>query len=327
MKKTLIALAVLAASGASFAQSSVALTGTFGAGYQSYENGAVAAGTANTSGIGAPGAAAVAAASNKGISPVTDASIKFTVTEDLGGGLKATAAGQFAMNNSRGGNLTKEDSSVVLAGGFGTVAFLSTRTSDTAIAANVFASWLPRVSFYDTVSSRAATDILSYTTPAILPGLTFGLAQAEVTEGAVTSTQKANIISADYVSGPLTVKFAQKRTNELTSAQITANAKKTNAEAAVIYDLGVAKFGVGYDGATTGGTAYTSKAMTSYGVSVPMGAVTLGVNGAKRGERNFYDAGVNYDLSKRTSVRAQFGQMEGGSYAGNQYRVGVLHNF
>jgi predicted porin len=308
MKKTLIALAAVAATGAAFAQSTVTLSGTFGAGYQSYENGAPAT-------------------TNKGIAPVTDASVKFTAVEDLGGGLKATAAGQFAMNASRGGNLTKEDSSVSLAGGFGTVAFNSTRASDTAISANVFASWLPRVSFYDTVSARIAIDVLSYTTPDIMPGLKFGVAQAELTEGVLTSAKKVDIISANYAKGPLAVAFAQKATTGLTAAELTAGAKKNNTELAATYDLGVAKVGLGYDSATTSGTAYTSKNMMSYGVSVPMGAITMGVNGAKRGDRKFYDAGVNYDLSKRTSLRAQFGQMDGGSFDGKQYRVGVLHNF
>jgi len=310
MKKTLIALAVVAASGAAFAQSSVSLSGTFGSAYQSYDT--------TASGV---------VTKNKGLSPVTDASIKATVVEDLGGGLKVTAAGQFAMNNSRGGNLTKEDSSVALAGGFGTVAFASTRSSDTAIAANVFASWMPVTSFYATVSSRAAGDVLSYTSPAIVPGLTLGLAQFEVTEGAVTSVLKSNILSANYTNGPLTVMVAQKATTGLTAAQLVTT-KKNNTELAATYDLGVAKLGLGYDSATTtGANAYTDSNMTSYGVSVPMGAITLGVNGAKRGVRNFYDAGVNYDLSKRTSLRVAFGKMEGGNNAGNQSRVGILHAF
>jgi len=318
MKKTLIALAVLAASGASFAQSSVTLSGAFGSAYQSFYGNS----SANTA----------ATTASKGLAPVTDASIKATVVEDLGGGLKVTAAGQFALNGSRGGNVTKEDSSVALAGGFGTVSFASTRSSDTAIMANVFASWLPRVSFYDTVSSRASGDSLGYTSPSI-NGFNVGVTQFEVTEGTGTSATKSNVLSSTYTAGPFAAALAYKSTTGLTSAQINAGAKKTNVEAAATYDLGVAKVGLGYDSATTGGTgAYTDKAMTSYGVSMPMGALTLGVNAATRGANKFYDAGANYDLSKRTSVRVQFGKSTGTSstttnYAGNQYRVGVLHNF
>jgi Gram-negative porin len=340
MKKTLIALAAVAATGAAFAQSTVTLSGTFGAAYQSYESAAAAGklATAQTGTVaagnivpGTLGTAPVAAATNKGLAPVTDASIKATVVEDLGGGLKVTAAGQFAMNASRGGNLTKEDSSITLAGGFGSVALASTRASDTAISANVFASWLPRVSFYDTVSSRAAIDTFNYTSPELIKGLRVGLTHVEGTEGVVTAAAKVNVVSATYSAGPLMVAFAQKATTGLTAAQITAGAKKNNTELAATYDMGVAKVGLGYDSATTTKAAatgaVTGKAMTSYGISVPMGAITMGVNGAKRGDANFYDAGINYDLSKRTSIRAQFGKMEGGSFEGNQSRIGVLHTF
>ena len=335
MKKSLIALAALAAVTAASAQSTVTISGTFGAGYQSYETGAVAAVapvTATASVNGVLGTAAVAATTNKGIAPVTDASVKFTATEDLGGGLKATAAGQFAMNASRGGNVTKEDSSVTLSGGFGSVAFTSTRSSDTAIAANVFASWMPITSMYATVSSRAAGDVLSYTSPAI-SGFNFSLSQFEVTEGVVTSVKKVNILGASYTQGPLTVMFAQKSTGGLTAAEVTAGAKKNNTELAATYDLGIAKVGLGYDSATsTDTTKYTNSNMTSYGVSVPLGAVTFGINGAKRGANSFVDAGVNYDLSKRTSVRLAYGDLTGTSSStanntGKQYRVGVLHTF
>ncbi len=294
------------------------LSGTFGAGYQSFYG--------NTSGTTA------ATTATKGINPATDTSIKATVVEDLGGGLKVTAAGQFTMGGSRASSVNKEDSSVSLAGSFGTVSFANTRSSDTAIMANVFASWLPRVSFYDTVSSRAEGDSLGYTSPSI-NGFNVGVSQFEVTQGTATSAAKSNVLSSTYTVGPFAAALAYKSTTGLTTAQINAGAKKTNVEAAATYDLGVAKVGLGYDSATTGGTGtYTDKAMTSYGVSMPMGALTLGVNAATRGTNKFYDAGANYDLSKRTSVRVQFGKSTGTSasaanYAGNQYRVGVLHNF
>lgn len=305
------------------------LSGTFGSAYQSYESAAVAEKAAVP---GNAGTAAVAAATNKGWAPVTDASIKATVVEDLGGGLKVTAAGQFAMNASRGGNLTKEDSSVALGGDFGTIAFTSTRSADTAIAANVFASWTPIVSFYATVSSRAAGDSFSYTSPAIIPGLNVGISQFESTEGVTTSSVKTATLSATYVNGPLRILAAQKKSSGTgVAALVAAGAKDSNTELAAIYNMGFATVGLGYDSATTTAAAttaaYTSKNMTSYGISVPMGAITIGVNGAKRGTRDFYDAGINYDLSKRTSVRLNTGKMTGGSNEGNQTRVGILHNF
>ncbi|MEY3782232.1 MAG: hypothetical protein RIS97_410, partial [Pseudomonadota bacterium] len=69
MKKTLLALAVVAASGAAFAQSAT-LSGSYAFGYQS----ATSAAGVRTAGIGTDTAA-----------------IALVATEDLGGGLKATA--------------------------------------------------------------------------------------------------------------------------------------------------------------------------------------------------------------------------------------------
>lgn len=85
----------------------------------------------------------------------------------------------------------------------------------------------------------------------------------------------------------------------------------------------MAKVGIGSGSKTT----ETGKSLTSYGVSVPMGAVTFGVNGAKRGDVKFYDAGVSYALSKRTSVNVMTGKLTGGDNVGTQTRVGVKHSF
>ncbi|MBK7051453.1 MAG: porin [Rhodoferax sp.] len=73
MKKTIVALAALTAVGGVFAQSSVSITGLVGAAYQSVDN---SAGT---------GSAA------RGLT-LTNADIKLTAVEDLGGGLKAIAS-------------------------------------------------------------------------------------------------------------------------------------------------------------------------------------------------------------------------------------------
>ena len=332
MKKSLIALAALAAVTAASAQSTVTISGTFGAAYQANEVGALAAVATTATAIGT---AATTAATSEGL-VTTDASIKFTATEDLGGGLKATAAAQFATNELRGGGLTKEDTSIVLSGGFGSLTIANSRSSDAAILANVFASWMPVTSFYATVSSRVDIDLISYTTPAILPGLTATVTSAELTEGKTKSVTQSNGIAFNYTQGPLAAVVGFKTTNGLTTTQLTTT-EKNNTELAVTYDLGVDKVGLGFDSASLKGTssnAYGEKSLISYGVNVPMGAFTVGYNGAKRGVNKFYDAGVSYDLSKRTSIKAMVGKLTNtsssstsASNAGTQYRVGVLHNF
>jgi len=310
MKKSLIALAVLAAAGAVSAQTAT-VSGTFGAAYQSYESAAVAEKAAVP---GNAGTAAAAAATNKGLT-MTDSSIKFSVVEDLGGGLKASAAVQVAANASRGGNVTKEDSSVGLSGGFGSLSINNTRSGNAAIAANVFASWMPVTSFYATVDSRAAIDTLAYASPELAPGLKLGFTYVEATEGAVTSAVKANVFSATYAAGPLFATIAYKDYNLSTVQDRT--------ELAATYNLGVAKVGLGYGTKNT----TTGKSLVSFGVSAPLGAATVGVNYAKRDTAKFYDAGVNYALSKRTTLGLMFGKLTTGKNDGNQYRVGVAHSF
>jgi hypothetical protein len=318
---------------AASAQSTVTLSGTYGGAVQSFTKNAV---------------------KEKGVA-VTDSSVKFTATEDLGGGLKATAAMQFSMGNERGASstngLTKEDSSISVSGGFGTVTLANTRTSDTGFNAMVFAAWLPRASWYDTVSQRTATDVISYTSPAIMPGLTLGVSQAAIgvgptgaqcgadgitTNGTAGSAPCASVtgyktttLSANYANGPMTVMLAQKNTN-FSAALVTGGAEKGNTELAAIYDFGAAKVGVAYDGKTT----TTGKALTGFSVNVPVGAMAIGFNTATRGDNKFTQYGLNYSLSKRTTLSAQAGKHSGvtsnlatTSTVGNQYRVGVMHTF
>ncbi|MEY3461533.1 MAG: hypothetical protein RLZZ03_1186, partial [Pseudomonadota bacterium] len=114
MKKSLIALAALAAFGTASAQSTVAITGTFNAAFQKSTTGATSA-------------------------DLVDSNLVFTAVEDLGGGLKATASSAFqangrqditstnAVTSSAVANQAKKDgvygrnAFVALSGGFGAV--------------------------------------------------------------------------------------------------------------------------------------------------------------------------------------------------------------
>lgn len=331
MKKTLIALAAVAST-AAFAQSSVSITGTFGAAYQSSTTAAKAAvaavapnvpGTAGydatkASTLGSAAVAATSAVTNKGFT-MSDSTISVAVVEDLGGGLKAAANVNLSGNASRGGNVTKEDSAVSLSGGFGTVAVANTRSSNTAIGALVFASSMPVTSMYAGVDSRAAGDAFSYTSPELAPGLRAAVTVFEATEGSVTSAVKANIVGVTYAAGPLAARVDFKSF----SGTLPAGTEKTRTEGFVTYDLGVAKVGVGFGTKRTS----TDDNLTAIGVSAPLGAINVGFNYAKRGAAKFTEAGLKYSLSKRTTANVMFGKLTGGASAGNQYRVGVVHTF
>jgi hypothetical protein len=340
-------LAAVAVSSAAFAQATI--TGTFGVAMQSYENPAQAVGAVCTGTTAAQcqsvAPQAVKKATNNGAA-MTDASVRVAVSEDLGGGVRASGFVQFAQPHgtgvSRGTAVTKEDSSLALSGGFGTVSISNTRSGNVAIGANVFGTSLPYTTFYGSssnagVATRGNGDLISYSSPAI-SGFTLGVAQFEASEGVLTSANKVSILSANYAEGPLTVAFASKSKN---AAMRTATNMKTENELAVTYNLGVARVGLGYGSKV----ATTGKALTSYGVSVPMGAITVGLNGAQRGDATFTEGGLKYAFSKRTTLNAMYGTYEmlevkaGTATAtavgagkidaikGNQYRVGIVHTF
>jgi len=306
MKKTLIALAALAATSA-FAQSSVTLSGVVGYGYQS-----------GTTAVG-----------NKGFTN-TDMTFALGVTEDLGGGLKVSAATNFDTTGSTfASNVLRRNSSLGLSGDFGTVSIINTRSSDLLTSAMVAPSYLPD-GMYDGsgVIARAAVDVFQYTLPAF-GGFTPYVQYVETaTDGNTTPVAKVTVVGATYVNGPLRVGANYKSTTGL-----PAGAIKGNAEAFATYDLGFALVGVGYDGkmnATGVGetdvvAANAGKGASSFGLSVPLGALTVGANYAARGDADVAEFAAKYDLSKRTSARFSFGSQS--VDARSQYRLALVHTF
>jgi len=298
MKKTLIALAVLAASGASFAQSSVTISGYIGAGYQS---------------TGKTGAAV------KGFA-MTDSRIQLSGTEDLGGGLKASFVQQFRVNAAARGasDVVGEDSSVSLAGGFGTVAYAKTRGSTLLTNAMLSGASLAEDVWAGPLT-RNSIDAVSYTMPAF-NGFTLGLSRAEAEASGTNHNHSSggegaiqiNTISAGYAAGPLAAGLAYKK--YAGGATISKN------EMFVSYDMGAARLAAGYEKASS-----DTDAKTSLGVSVPMGALKAGVSYVSFGANTYTDVGVSYALSKRTAVEFATGDYT--TWANRSTRVRVLHNF
>jgi predicted porin len=309
MKKTLIALAVLAASGASFAQSSVTLSGVVGMGYQ-------------TSSAGV-----------KGLS-ISDSTIAVGAVEDLGGGLKANFAMAFdATGSTFASNLLRRNTSVGLSGGFGSVTFANTRGSELLTSAMVAPSYLPDGMFDKSgIVNRTQVDVIQYTAPS-MSGFTPYLQHVETgttttqADGNGAPTFRTNVLGVTYAAGPLAVGLARKNTSGLPSGAVTSNT-----EAFATYDLGVAKVGVGYDSKMNEdntnnaiSSANAAKAATSFGVAVPVGALTVGANYAVRGTAKVTEFAAKYDLSKRTAVRLSTGKQSVDT--SNQNRIAVVHNF
>jgi len=236
------------------------------------------------------------------------------------------------------------------------------------------------------ILSRSSIDTASYTSNEIIPGLRASLTYVEANDGnqSVTSVNGSqNVLGASYTAGPLTVGAAYKMKPKdatavaatFTSTATTANTwglkPKANAELSVSYNLGFATVAYAYDGATSEGTATAAdtttlgtaaldaaaiasravalagnKAANGLSVTVPMGAVSLGLNYAKRGDFTYTGVGATYAFSKRTSLSFATGTKSAkdadaavqtalrDSSAGNvvgvhgsQYRIALKHTF
>lgn len=336
MKKTIVALAALTAVGGVFAQSSVSITGLVGAAYQSVDN---SAGT---------GSAA------RGLT-LTNADIKLTAVEDLGGGLKAIASVVFETpalsagpapglpsSGRFGQGLTRSDTTLGLTGSIGTLTFANTRSTHMLTRGMVAPANL-QDGIYDTsgIITRVGVDALTYSIAPISGFTGFIQLVEDSNDGNVHAGVFTHVIGVTYANGPMAAGVQFKRSSfdaPPAYAVAAANIARTSRyEAFATYDLGVAKLGVGYDGSTTG-VAYNSTSDAnaySLGLSAPVGAITVGFNWAKRDVNSLTEYVVKYDLSKRTSLNASFGKQTFDAAPaasttgvnGQQYRVGLYHAF
>jgi predicted porin len=353
MKKTLIALATLAAAGTAFAQSSVTISGSISAGIMN--SGAAAAETVATHlGNGAN-------------------AINIITTEDLGGGMNAGFDSQIRFNavtgdmNSSGtaaGSSFFHAANVRVGGAFGTI-----RVGKIAEAGNVaFDPWgaTSGAGFTAGASGAAAAVIartvgagtsaligagtqansVSYTTP------TINGFSASVQTTVSTRVNERQVVNLSYAKGPLTVQYlttknsgnaASNSTLAVTNAVADANGKGTSIGAS--YNFGVATvalFNAKTTAATTAahatalGGANFDRDVTALTATVPMGAYTLLAGYAKDSKQiaardTKLAAGVNYALSKRTTIGADVFKDEAlwdaSGAAGTGFTLRARHTF
>ena len=315
MKKTLLALAVLAASGAAFAQTAT-LSGNFTYGYRADK---------------------VAGVSTAGLTTDT-AAIALVATEDLGGGLKATAKVSLG-NMMRDGAGTGEDAFVSLAGGFGTVSMGAVETDDGLSRAYAGA---PVIGLDGKVhGANSNIDYVSYTTPQLAPGLTAGVSYVDrgttTTTGLAAGTtgpalaQPSITGNLTYGAGPISARFDVTSWTRQGAADVTSNTTKNRFRVSGNYNLGMAKVGLGYSSLkrTTG----ISTTQLEAGVSASFGATTVGAvyeqaKTTNTATKSGFTVGAQYNLSKRTNVSAGYATWKSaGASADSQFRVLVGQSF
>ena len=349
MKKSLIALAVLAASGAAMAQSSVTLYGIADVWVGGLKASQVSADPKNVTKLDSGGLAG--------------SRIGFKGTEDLGGGLKAVFALEqsIGVDTGAGGSFDRQ-SYVGLAGGFGQVALGNTWTAtddimgasnsgfDSALSATN-GVWLANALY-----AANPGNTIKYVSPSF-GGFNFGASYSlDETNGV---KQDIADVSVSYATGPIAANFAyQVQNSPLAALGADADLKITTLNGS--YDLGVAKILASY-----GQTKIDSAKSNDYqvGVDVPLSsAMTLsagyayskrnadmatGIDGlnalaiaadespfAYAGRKNSgFSVAVGYSLSKRTTVYGGVSTAKGEDTAGNDvskrqlYAVGVNHKF
>jgi predicted porin len=309
MKKSLIALAVLAAAGAASAQSSVTLYGIADAYVGSVKDALSDASVKSKTVVNSSG--------------LSNSRWGLKGTEDLGGGLKANfvlEAG-FDTDTGKAGVYTvkdKDDST-----GFG-------RQATVGLSGNFGAVELGRnYTAYDTV--RGATNNSANTNVA-MTGKTFGAGIADYTSrtnnsirfnsnvysgfsGAVSYAldedagvkKDVSSVALQYANGPLQVGYANQTEKQDTASSTTYNMIGAG------YNFGVANL----VGSVNKAKAAAGKEDTEYqlGVSAPFGATTVyaglakakaEVAGATTEERTGYNLAATYALSKRTTAYAAY---------------------
>ncbi|MCF8152987.1 MAG: porin [Rhodoferax sp.] len=327
MKKSLIALAALAAVTAASAQSTVTISGAYAFSYQKDLTNTTANGTLLTVNS-ATGAASAAAADStvdaKGLAN-TSAEIKLAGVEDLGGGLKASFDMTWESGNFRGAPITRADSGMAVSGGFGTIAIRQTRSGDQLGDIASSAISLPD-GYYESITTRPAVDMVQFTAPAI-SGLTASVAYVEGNDGGIsvptTNAKSVNVLGVGYTNGPVSAGYALK-SHALNSG---STVKKNQSEFKVSYNAGFATVAYGWDDKTT--TDSTAKAASGFAVTAPMGAITLGAHRFTRGDVKMTEFGAKYDLSKRTAITVAQGTMKGLATGknGTQSRIRLAHSF
>jgi hypothetical protein len=320
MKKTLIALAVLAVSGAAFAQSTATISGGINVGIMD---------------TGAAGAKAGVAHLGNGAN-----AINIGVAEDLGGGLRGGFDSQIRFNSSNGDRNSSgaganlfHTANTFISGGFGTARIGSIVEAGTCAfdpwACTGGASMQAGVGVSALAGAGAIKQAVQYTTPTV-SGFS-----ANYTGSVSSRTNERQTLAINYAAGPLalTVVDIKGSSNSALDGTAITDTATSQRGIAASYNFGVARLSVTNTESKAVGGA-TSGDIMSIGATVPMGAYTLlaGYNKAKHvgtttaANDTKLAVGVNYALSKRTTLGADLMKVEAAG-AGTGFVVRARHTF
>jgi len=342
MKKHLIAIAALVATGATYAQ--VTLYGAMDTGYTQITTTVITAGAAVDT-------------RNHGINSSNLAPSFWGIkgSEDLGGGLRANFNLEADLNTDNGAAPAVtwgRTSTVGLSGSFGSINLGRSATPLYVLvdSNDVFGtSGASTVSLYP--DGVTATDAIFYSSPALGGfGINLMYGNSETGTNLAPVAAKNTGLSVTYAAGALNVGFGWGLIEGTSGAGVSNRTDGTSLGGS--YDFGPAKLFAAYTRArvqaNTAVQTYTDDAETNVGLSVPVGALTF-MAGYGRNTRSQTTAGVElagntgtgsdlvlgltYTLSKRTTAYVKTGtydKFDFGSANGNKVAataLGVRHTF
>lgn len=320
MKKSLIALAVLAASGAAMAQSSVTLFGRVDASIGSTENTVTNVSTTNLFNGSAAG--------------LTGSRWGMFGTEDLGGGLKAVfkLENRFNVDDGTSAGAFLGDAYVGLAGGFGTVHLGRTYSvfdsaKAVSVASNVFDSSF--TAYASPAYEVRGLNQIKYVSPSF-SGFS-AAASVALKESNVAGTENTNSLGLFYAAGPLKAALG-----------LQTRAIGDNTVVSVDYNFGVASVSAGYS-TFNANLAGNDGSGISIGATMPVGAMKFSAGyatgktetqaGVTVTDLTSFGLGATYSLSKRTTLYVGYNDNKTENAAGVKtvgtrlYAAGVRHDF
>lgn len=314
MKKTLIALAAVAATGAAFAQSTVTLSGTVDVGFED---------------VGGANSPIRAVSSRLGTSNWT-----VSGAEDLGGGLKAIFKISTSFNaddgTTAGDVLGNNDMFVGLQGGFGSIKL--GRSFNPTFFYALTANSTKGVTGYNTRNNTVDTNAVYVANQLLYSTPNWGgfSGQISVAPSEVAGASSHRGIGLSYAAGPVAVNFAHSK-NAATVAGAQVNALNLFAAS---YNFGVAKLHFTYTDRAN--VASADDNTMGLGVTAPVGPGEFWASIDRSevstfGTTRVVHGGYKYFLSKRTTAYLNLGRkatpIAGGDVKTNGWGVGLAHNF
>ena len=318
MKKTLIALAALAATGATFAQATI--SGQLGFSWQ--QSPYFAADGSHIQGFS-----------------MNDGDIYITAKEDLGGGMSATARGGFTMRG-RGTPINDRDGTITLAGPQGALMVGALRAcgpldavKSGAVTGTVYTT--NETNLEVPLDKCSIVEMVMYTAPK-MGDFTLSAAYGEfgsplgATSTASTSLKgnatgiTFSVLGAVYASGPY-----------MATADVTSyGGAKSSSQAynqldgwlrtrlAGTYDAGVAKFGLGYQTWTWG---KADQMIAS--VAVPVNNMVFGIDYMARNAQGAATKGTTAENAALETLSLALSGTKNGDVASSAIGVGATYNF